>query len=347
MITQRTSIVPSTPVRRASGESITSAAESSTGISATTSSSTTPDPPPHGGVAHSGPPPAPPGPAAPGTSESSPPRSSPWASDVVRVCGSTGRGISSGVRTVRGGFRPFERGGVAGGVPGLPPPPRGPGWTFGHWMVCSGARGGAGRERRMAPASSTAWARRDTTTAGLRRVGALERPRTTSNIGELARGRPQSSPRRGASPGTGQSPARRLAESSRPARWTPAHARGRTDRPMLTAALALALAAAPPARTSPVAERTITADAIRAHVRFLASDLLEGRGPGTRGDALAQAYIASELEALGLRPAGTRRLPPAVRHRRRQRPRREPPVHPRPGVARRSATRTRSSPSPA
>jgi Zn-dependent M28 family amino/carboxypeptidase len=74
---------------------------------------------------------------------------------------------------------------------------------------------------------------------------------------------------------------------------------------MLTAALALALVAAPPARTSPVAERTITADAIRAHVRFLASDLLEGRGPGTRGDALAQAYIASELEALGLRPAGT------------------------------------------
>ncbi len=74
---------------------------------------------------------------------------------------------------------------------------------------------------------------------------------------------------------------------------------------MLTVALALALAAAPPARTSPAAERTITADAIRAHVRFLASDLFEGRGPGTRGDALAQAYIASELEALGLRPAGT------------------------------------------
>ncbi len=75
---------------------------------------------------------------------------------------------------------------------------------------------------------------------------------------------------------------------------------------MLTAAaLALALAAAPPARTSPAAERAITADAIRAHVRFLASDLLEGRGPGTRGDALAESYIASQLEAMGLRPAGT------------------------------------------
>lgn len=74
---------------------------------------------------------------------------------------------------------------------------------------------------------------------------------------------------------------------------------------MLNVALALALAAAPPARTSPAAERAITADAIRAHVRFLASDLLEGRGPGTRGDALAQSYIAAQLEALGLRPAGT------------------------------------------
>jgi Zn-dependent M28 family amino/carboxypeptidase len=73
---------------------------------------------------------------------------------------------------------------------------------------------------------------------------------------------------------------------------------------MLTAALALALVASPPARTAPSAERAITADSIRAHVRFLASDLLEGRGPGTRGDALAQAYIAAQLEALGLQPAG-------------------------------------------
>ena len=74
---------------------------------------------------------------------------------------------------------------------------------------------------------------------------------------------------------------------------------------MLTAALALAIAAAPPARTSAAAERAIAPDAIRAHVGFLASDLLEGRGPGTRGDALAEAYIASQLEALGLHPAGS------------------------------------------
>jgi Zn-dependent M28 family amino/carboxypeptidase len=50
--------------------------------------------------------------------------------------------------------------------------------------------------------------------------------------------------------------------------------------------------------------KAFSADAIRAHVRFLSSDLLEGRGPGTRGDRLAQQYIASQFEALGLEPAG-------------------------------------------
>jgi Zn-dependent M28 family amino/carboxypeptidase len=41
---------------------------------------------------------------------------------------------------------------------------------------------------------------------------------------------------------------------------------------------------------------------LRADVRFLASDLLEGRGPATRGDRLAQAYVASRFEAIGLEP---------------------------------------------
>ncbi len=43
---------------------------------------------------------------------------------------------------------------------------------------------------------------------------------------------------------------------------------------------------------------------IRAHVRFLSSDLLEGRAPGTRGGELAESYIAAQFEAAGLRPAG-------------------------------------------
>ena len=37
---------------------------------------------------------------------------------------------------------------------------------------------------------------------------------------------------------------------------------------------------------------------------FLADDLLEGRQPGTRGYRIAAAYVASELERMGLEPAG-------------------------------------------
>ncbi len=48
------------------------------------------------------------------------------------------------------------------------------------------------------------------------------------------------------------------------------------------------------------AERAITAEAVRAHVRFLASDELEGRLPASRGDAITQRYLASELEGMGL-----------------------------------------------
>jgi Zn-dependent M28 family amino/carboxypeptidase len=49
----------------------------------------------------------------------------------------------------------------------------------------------------------------------------------------------------------------------------------------------------------------ITAGAIDAPLRFLSSDLLEGRGPGTRGDQLAIDYIAAEMEAIGLAPGAS------------------------------------------
>ena len=50
--------------------------------------------------------------------------------------------------------------------------------------------------------------------------------------------------------------------------------------------------------------RGIRPEAIRAHVKFLADDLLEGRGTGTRGYDLASRYIAAQFEAMGLEPAG-------------------------------------------
>ncbi|HUB85329.1 MAG TPA: M28 family peptidase, partial [Rhizomicrobium sp.] len=43
---------------------------------------------------------------------------------------------------------------------------------------------------------------------------------------------------------------------------------------------------------------------MRAHVKFLSSDLLEGRGVGTRGGELASAYIASQFAVIGAKPAG-------------------------------------------
>ncbi len=52
-----------------------------------------------------------------------------------------------------------------------------------------------------------------------------------------------------------------------------------------------------------VASQHITEAAIRADIKFLSDDLLEGRGPGTRGDELAQRYVISQFELAGLQPA--------------------------------------------
>ncbi|HUF78150.1 MAG TPA: M28 family peptidase [Thermoanaerobaculia bacterium] len=51
------------------------------------------------------------------------------------------------------------------------------------------------------------------------------------------------------------------------------------------------------------AARSITADSLRAPIRYLADDLLGGRGPATEGDRLTQLYLSTQLESLGLQPA--------------------------------------------
>ena len=48
----------------------------------------------------------------------------------------------------------------------------------------------------------------------------------------------------------------------------------------------------------------ISGDKMRAHVKYLSSDELEGRGVGTRGEKLATAYLAAQLEASGVKPGG-------------------------------------------
>lgn len=45
-----------------------------------------------------------------------------------------------------------------------------------------------------------------------------------------------------------------------------------------------------------------TAKAIKAHVAFLADDLLEGRDTGSRGHQIAARYVATQFEAMGLTP---------------------------------------------
>lgn len=50
----------------------------------------------------------------------------------------------------------------------------------------------------------------------------------------------------------------------------------------------------------------ISAERIKDGVAYLASDRLEGRGPGTRGEFLATEYLAAEFKKAGLKPLGER-----------------------------------------
>jgi Zn-dependent M28 family amino/carboxypeptidase len=64
--------------------------------------------------------------------------------------------------------------------------------------------------------------------------------------------------------------------------------------------ITLSLAAA----TAACQELHISGEKIRAHVKYLSTDELEGRGVGTTGEKLATDYIAAQLQAAGLKPAG-------------------------------------------
>src|SRR3979490_2127831 len=70
---------------------------------------------------------------------------------------------------------------------------------------------------------------------------------------------------------------------------------------LITSASALAQTIPPAVKA---AEASIDPEKIRAHVRFLADDLLEGRGPGLRGSEIAAQYIATQFALYGLKPGG-------------------------------------------
>lgn len=68
---------------------------------------------------------------------------------------------------------------------------------------------------------------------------------------------------------------------------------------IISAALTFASAHAADPASPPVRQ-----EAIRAHVEFLADDLLEGRAAASRGFDIAAAYVAAQFKEAGLAPAG-------------------------------------------
>ena len=71
-------------------------------------------------------------------------------------------------------------------------------------------------------------------------------------------------------------------------------------------AAAMLAAASPLAAQTTADEPVFSPDQVRAHVEFLADDLLEGRDAGTRGYDIAALYVASRFDALGLKPGGSK-----------------------------------------
>ena len=69
---------------------------------------------------------------------------------------------------------------------------------------------------------------------------------------------------------------------------------------LLVAVPAVSGAAQPAERTAAPAVQEAP---LRAHLAFLADDLLEGRGTGQRGGALAVRYLETQAAAIGLKPA--------------------------------------------
>ncbi|WP_373990939.1 M28 family peptidase [Duganella sp. BuS-21] len=71
---------------------------------------------------------------------------------------------------------------------------------------------------------------------------------------------------------------------------------------LVASALAMSFALAFPAHADAGKTAVVQEAPLRAHLAFLASDLLEGRGTGQRGGDLTVAYLEAQAMALGLKP---------------------------------------------
>src|SRR6478672_8171222 len=70
--------------------------------------------------------------------------------------------------------------------------------------------------------------------------------------------------------------------------------------------LSIATAVVAQRTTRTTASSQISEVRLRAHIKFLSDDRLEGRGTGSRGGELAALYIAEQFEAMGLKGAGAK-----------------------------------------
>ena len=86
-----------------------------------------------------------------------------------------------------------------------------------------------------------------------------------------------------------------------------------TSRALLTL-LALTIAACQGPQTEPEidmlaaaheVQSSIDEATLRAPIAELSSDAYEGRGPSSKGDEMTQAYLAAQMEALGLEPGAS------------------------------------------
>jgi Zn-dependent M28 family amino/carboxypeptidase len=73
---------------------------------------------------------------------------------------------------------------------------------------------------------------------------------------------------------------------------------------VLTAVLSVLVLGSAVSQQRKVTSSAINEATLKAHIRFLSDDLLEGRGTGARGGEIAAKYIAAQLEALGAKGAG-------------------------------------------
>ncbi len=69
---------------------------------------------------------------------------------------------------------------------------------------------------------------------------------------------------------------------------------------LLRSPLALAQSVSPIPPDAQAAMGELQKEPFRAHMAFLADDLLEGRGTGARGHEIAARYVAAQFEAIGL-----------------------------------------------